>query len=116
MHAPYADTIYYDRGNSGAGRRISAALPGSFFTDTHNILMLSQHFIRYNDAEIASGTGSGTATETNDFRIIMGANWSGGTSYNSHLDGYIQEVVTWRVNLSSTDYLAIEDEANSYYI
>ena len=73
VHAPYANTIYYDRGDSGTGRRISVAIPGSFFTDTHNILMLSQHFIRYNDSEIASGTGSGTASNSS-VRIHVGAN------------------------------------------
>ena len=93
VHAPYADTIYYDRGDSGSGRRISAAVPGSFFTDTHNILMLSQHFIRYNDSEIATGTGSGTASNSSGARVHLGANWGSGSSFNSHLDGYIQEVV-----------------------
>lgn len=115
VHAPDAGTIYYDRGDFGTGRRISASLPGTFFTDTHNVLMLSQHFIRYNGSSIASGTGSGTATN-NACRISIGANWGGGSNYNMHLHGYIQELAIWKVNLSSTDYQAIETEAINYYI
>jgi hypothetical protein len=123
LQVPYATDIYYDHGNNSS-LRLNTAYPAGYFSEDYHVLSgragsttLGEdgyEKLRFNGSEIASTTFTGNQSNSAK-RFSIGANYAGGSTYNTPFKGLFQEVIIYNTFIGDSALAAIESNAITYY-